>query len=170
MNGYDDTAVWFQAWILLGGVVVALATLIHQRRTAAERADRDRDVVSKRTTLQFISTYEIHTGTDWARTINTALAVLENRDRWHPLLSVPSIELSPRDRLTRHETLTFLNHQELVAIGIRTGALDRDLYLQWAGSSYLSFWKRSSNAIAFLQEKRPKAFREFQDLADSISA
>lgn len=180
MTEGGDAALWLQSFVLAAGVVVAVLSIKNQRRSASERvtvdrklaAERtrtDRDIASKRASLDFISAYEIHTGADWAHTVSTALKVLDNRDRWLPLLSTPSAELADAERLVRHRTLTFLNHFELVAIGIRSGALDKQLYLDWFGPSYKAYWARSSNAVAFLRDNgHPDAFREFSDLAETI--
>ena len=57
----------------------------------------------------------------------------------------------------RKDVLAFLNHYELVAIGIATGTLDREFYQRWMRGPLVRDW---NDAADFIQRERWKFSRE----------
>ena len=151
-------AAWIQAVFVAVGVVVALLTMHSNRRTASRRA-----------ALDFITRYEIH-DPSWPDTTKKAMRVLENRELWGHLFTgrVPQ-GLNDEELELRRATLSYLNHNELVAIAVSKGALDRDIYVEWFGPAYRNYWERSQSAIMHIREKiDPEAFVHFEKFAQSI--
>ncbi len=160
--------MWIQAVFVAGGVIVALRAIYANRRIAEERSAHDRIVASRRAALDFIAAYEIH-DSEWAKTNATALRVLENRHLWDRLFSSTPQDLQPDELELRRTALAYLNHHELVAIAVARGAIDRDMYVQWFGSSYKLYWARTSSAVKHIRDHlEPNAFTEFQAFAESI--
>lgn len=47
----------------------------------------------------------------------------------------------------RQSVIGYLNHYELVALGILRGVLDNDFYFQWMGTSFVREWKAAEEFI-----------------------
>ena len=65
------------------------------------------------------------------------------------------------------EVTAYLNHCELVAVAIKSGALDETMYKMWNRSAYVLGWTRAHEYVA--DERRNKnhetLWKNFEDLA-----
>lgn len=65
----------------------------------------------------------------------------------------------------REGLLAFLNHFELIAIGIEKDTLDEELYKDWMGTSVVRYWYQAQPYIARSRLKNKRAFERFCQLA-----
>ncbi len=83
------------------------------------------------------------------------------------------------DRLLRRQVLGYLNHYELIAIGIEDNILDEAIYRKWMQSAAVADW---NDAVPFIQDERwrlsadkthlvyrPEIFARFQKAAQRWS-
>lgn len=75
---------------------------------------------------------------------------------------------TPDDLESAASVALFLNHCELVAIAILSGAMDEKMYKDWRCATYVRNWRE---AEAFVTAKRknldqPKLYENFQNLAE----
>lgn len=93
------------------------------------------------------------------------------RDKQNSLLSKSHSELiAIQDPIEFSEDQddidNFLNHYELIAIGINNKILDEDFYKSWMKSTYIKHYENAENYIKYLQSSDYKnAFINFQKLA-----
>lgn len=126
---------------VLGPAVVALSALI-----AWFGIRNVREVARQRATLDFIEKVE---STPHYRTLNQAFSRLR-RSRGFLHLSDPQDEA---DRSDRQAVNDYLNHYELVAVGIRRNILDAAIYRKWMLSAFVRDWNAAS---PFVQRERWK--------------
>ncbi|MEM6565848.1 MAG: DUF4760 domain-containing protein [Pseudomonadota bacterium] len=79
-----------------------------------------------------------------------------------------------RDRKDRQDIQDFLNHYELVAIGIQTEILDKDIYVNWMGGPFVRDWNAATDFIQRERWKRddrsPTGFRYHSKLFEAYQA
>lgn len=82
--------------------------------------------------------------------------------------------LTDKDQLTRQRVLDYLNHYELVSIGIRAGILDEAFYRAWMQGPFVRDWNAASGLIQGERWKRgdrggwsyrPQVFAAYQLIA-----
>lgn len=154
MQPFDWRIYLAPASVLLS-IAVAIGAIIMQRRIAKQRA-----------TLDFIEKVE---SSEHYRTIVRTFTDLR-RGQGFAHLNNPATDA---DQNTRRCVNDYMNHYEMVAIGIRTGILDKRFYRDWMRGPFVRDW----NAIAaWVQRERwkhedgewkyyPKTFCEFERLA-----
>lgn len=104
-----------------------------------------RSVARMRATLDLIEKAE---STDYYRNLTKTFSRLR-RGRGFSHLNDPT----EKDREDRLQLIAYLNHYEIVAIGIRRGILDDDTYREWISGTLVRDW----NAVAaFVQRERWK--------------
>lgn len=167
--------LWISAGAAIAAAAVAWWALKAQRR---------------RTTLDFICRYEIHTTGDWPKVTLVAVRAIDNKDIWEPLVELKAQlpEGIPADADRVHSDhlevgalgsggtadklalLKWLNHWEIVGIGVRDKIIDRDLYIKWYGPLYKQYWERSKPCVESFRKREgaPDLFAEFQKFAESI--
>lgn len=80
---------------------------------------------------------------------------------------------TPQARIDRQLVLDYLNHYEMIAIGIRNGVLDQGFYREWMRGPFVRDWNA---AVEFIQGERwkregdkwsyyPRTFANYQQLA-----
>lgn len=133
------------------GAAVALYGLTRQWRIA-----------SLRSMLQFATEHEVHSEY-WAQTRRKAEELLKGDghdiEYWKT-----EIEKGGSDVPTIR---AFLNHYELVAIGIEKKIIDEPFYSEWGRTLLVSHWKMSEKFVeAFRQvTKQRSGLKKFEELA-----
>lgn len=63
--------------------------------------------------------------------------------------------------------MTYLDHCELTAVAIDTGAMDEKMYMQFNRSAYVQAWDRTKEFIqaARTRKNQPTLFEHFEALA-----
>ena len=146
--------------ILLGGVIIACWAILSQRATSAKRA-----------ALDFVTKFDVHSSPEWSRIVKLALQAIDNRERWQPIVEHRTGSVIPTELANQKFALfTWLNHMELIAAAVHTGALDRDFYLRWYGQAYKRYWNRARQCVFSYRDfhTNASAFKEFQKFAESI--
>ena len=85
------------------------------------------------------------------------------------------IEWAAKDKIDTDEVNTIrvmLNDYELVALGIREGILDEELFRRWFQTPLINDWKCIKGFIMAIRdsENAPKVFHEFEWLAKKWGA
>ena len=132
--------------IVVVGVTIGLAyrQIKKQRQLAADRA-----------TLNFIADRELH-NSEWRRIENVFFENMTPRDDpegkrpWEQLLN-PRTESIRKDAL---DVNVFLNHYELVAIGIKEKIINERLYRDWYKTSYVRIWRKARPYVMALRDSR----------------
>lgn len=131
----------FSWWSLLTPAVVAISAL-----AAAWGVVQARATARKRATLDLIEKFE---STDHYRGLH-AIFMYHRRSDSFERLHNPREE---KDRTERQAVLDYLNHYELVAIGILNGILDEEFYRTWMKGPFVRDWNA---AATFIQRERWK--------------
>lgn len=120
-----DKGTVSQVLQLVGIVLAALAVLwqLHRRRVLAAR----------RATLEFISTFEVHSS-EWNKCAAAFKRWTDKRDC--KLIIDPKSNAERRDAV---RVLEVLNHFEIVAVGIEHKIIDSKLYKEWLRSTYVAY-------------------------------
>lgn len=118
--------------ILFGGIVALVAMFYHNA------------ISSRRSALDFISQYELH-DSEWADTVRTVKWLLRNGS-WTSL-TAPSKPLSSDEFKLLSLIFEWLNHKELVAIGIRQRALNKRMYRLWMREKYVRDWHEAEHLV-----------------------
>ena len=105
-----------------------------------------RDTARQRATLDMIEKVE---STQYYRELHSTFAYHRRSNSFSKLHS-PNEE---KDKSDRASVLDYLNHYEIVSIGIRKGILDADIYRQWIEGPFIRDWNASSD---FIQRERWK--------------
>jgi len=109
--------------------IIALRALYNTRRLARQKA-----------TLDLIEKTE---STEHYRAISSTFSRLRRSDRLRSIENPKTDE----DKRDRQDVLDFLNHYELVAIGIREGILDGKIYQAWMLSAFIRDWNAAADII-----------------------
>lgn len=118
----------------LGPGVIAISAFIAWRGIKNVK-----EVAQKRATLDFIEKAE---STEHYRKLNDKFSTLR-RGGGFLHLNVPA---QGHDD-DRQKVVDYLNHYELVSLGIRRGALDGDIYRQWMGGAFVRDWNAAREWI-----------------------
>ena len=144
---------------LLAAAVAFLAILSHRRTTA------------RKTTLDFILKHELHDPI-WLALRLKVRPILKDPAKWGAIVEAESTP-------DKQDVLAWLNHHEIVAVGVKHRALDGTLYFDWLGSLYRADWDLAHSFVRTLREheeatlssdgthQRSRAFVEFEKLATS---
>jgi hypothetical protein len=98
-----------------------------------------RDVAKQRATLDFIEKVE---STEHYRKLNSAFSALRQSKGFAHLTS-PAEE----DKPDRSAMMDYLNHYEMVSIGIRRNILDGKIYREWMLGPFVRDWNAASDWI-----------------------
>lgn len=131
-----DWRVYITPALVFLSAVIALAALFNARRVAREKA-----------TLDLIE--KVESG-DHYRKINHTFSILR-RGAGFAKLSNPQSE---EDKNTRREVNDYLNHYELVSIGILNGMLDEKVYRTWMRGPFVRDWNAAADWIQRERWKR----------------
>lgn len=120
-------------------IIVLLSAIIAGWSVRASQA-----TARRRATLDMIEKFE---STERYRQINASF----RKARSTGVLAKLGEPADEAETALRRDVLDYLNHYELVAIGITTRALDADFYRSWMRSSLVRDWNA---ATAFIQQER----------------
>ena len=148
-------------WIPVVSIVVSAITafLVSNRTIRANQ-----DIARKRATLDLI---ERSVSTDHYLTIYSAFREsLTNAAGFEQIID-PKL---PAMAEHRRKVIAFLNHYELIAIGIEQGILDEELYRLYMRSTVVRHWYGAKPFVAHLRSdtpdsNAPQAFKKFEALA-----
>jgi hypothetical protein len=150
-----DWRIYIAPALVLISSIIAVVAVLMLRKIARQRA-----------TLDFIE--KVESGEHYRNIVKTFTELRRGRGFAH--LNNPE---NAEDHTTRRCVNDYMNHYEMVAIGIRTGILDKKFYRDWMRGPFVRDW----NAIAaWVQRERwkhedgewkyyPKTFCEFERLA-----
>ena len=148
-------------WIpLLAALVSALTAFFVSSRTI--RANHT--IARKRATLDLI---ERSVSTEHYLDIHaTFREVLDSKSGFEQIAD-PQM---PAMLEQRRKVIAFLNHYELIAIGIDQGILDEELYRDYMRGTVVRHWLRAEGFVLHLRadtpdSRAPKAFEKFENLA-----
>lgn len=148
-------------WVpLLAAVVSGLTAFWVSNRTI--RANQD--IARKRATLDLIERSE---STEFYLSIYAAFREVLATGAGFDEIKNPEM---PAMKEQRRKVIAFLNHYELVAIGIEQGILDEDLYRDFMRGTVVRHWLRAQGFVQHLRadtpdSRAPKAFEKFENLA-----
>jgi hypothetical protein len=151
-------------WVPLASIIVSGMTAllgIGRARSTAHRVAREKatlDLIEKReSTEYYISKIQLF----------SRLRLDIGFDHLHPRTVANSAD--------RQSVLNYLNHYELVSLGICKRVLDGTLYQEWMGSTFVRDWNAASSFIDRMRWKRregggpwyydPKPFENFERMA-----
>lgn len=134
--------------------------------TAVIAWNLQRGIASKTATLNFIASQETD-NPEWLR-LRERFAELRDTEK---LLAIAADRQKPENRKAIVEVTSFLNHFELVAVGIKHGIIHEGLYMEWFRGPYVHVWKDSEPFIVAMrqQKQRKLLFCEFEELAQKWS-
>lgn len=136
----------------IAAVILTIVQIGNQRRIARTR-----------TTLDFIVKYE--SDAFYQSTVEAFQAFNNGRFTPEQALAPPSEDIRKQAALLS----AFLNFQEIVALGIRHGALDRALFADWWATSYVKLWNAVLPLARLQRQRSPKALIEFEALARAFA-
>jgi hypothetical protein len=154
-----DWRIYITPALVFVSAIIAVAAMFMQRKIARQRA-----------TLDFIE--KVESGDHYRKIVHTFTGLRRGKGFAH--LNNPKTKA---DKETRRCVNDYMNHYEMVAIGIRTGILDKRFYRDWMRGPFVRDW----NAIAdWVQGERwkfedgswnyyPQTFCEFERLAHEWS-
>ncbi|MFT4089608.1 MAG: DUF4760 domain-containing protein [Asticcacaulis sp.] len=155
----NDSVPWT---VFLGPGVIAISAIIAWFGIRNVKA-----IAQKRATLDFIEKAE---STDHYRKLNDKFSTLRRAEGFMHLTEPMS---GPNDE--RQQIVDYLNHYELVSLGIQRGALDGSIYKLWMGGAFVRDWNAAREWIQrerwmwdASQNKwlyRSSIFKEFQKMA-----
>lgn len=126
---------WVSPLVVLLGIAVSLAM-------AHRTIETNRRIARMKSTLDLIETAE---SSEYYQGLYQAFKRFRSDGEFKKVV------LSPRtaeDRKSRLQCWDFLNHYELVAIGIAEGILDEDFYKRWMGYAVLRDFKEGRDLIS----------------------
>ena len=134
----------------LAAAFAFLAILSHRRTTA------------RKATLDFILNRELH-DPNWLQLRLRVYPLLKDPGKWGPLIQAPSNK-------EKQDVLAWLNHHEIIAVGINHRALDQNLYFDWFEDMYRADWALANDFVNTFRNKQKNAenaFVDFERLATS---
>lgn len=146
--------------------IVTVATGLVGGYIALQSIDNARQLARRKATLDLIEKVE---SAEHYRTLTDAFTAIRRANGFAHIVK-PTDDASKK---LRGQVLDYLNHYELVAIGIRKEILDAGMYRDWMATAFVRDW----NAVAdWVQSVRvisdtgrpgynPKAFSNFQMMA-----
>lgn len=156
----SPAALRFLVVPLIAVVVSAITAFLVARLTI--RANQD--IARKRATLDLI---ERSMSTEHYLAIHAAFRESLGRKAGLEEIIAPSL---PAMSDQRRKVIAFLNHYELIAIGIGQGVLDEDLYRTYMRSTVVRHWYNARPFVRHLRRdtpdsNAPQAFEQFEALA-----
>lgn len=148
-------------WVpLLAAIVSGITAFLVSNRTI--RANQD--IARKRATLDLIERSE---STEFYLSVYAAFREVLASDAGFEQIKDPTM---PAIMEQRRKVIAFLNHYELIAIGIEQGILDEELYRDFLRGTVVRHWLRAETFVAHLRadtpdSRAPKAFEKFEALA-----
>ena len=131
----SDSIWWLTPVIFTISLCVAIFGVITARAVARQRATLD--LIEK---------------TETSEVYNDIKATFLYYSRTEKLHELHDPQEGP-DKDARDKVMTFLNHYELVSIGIRNNILDRKFYMEWMRGPMVDDWNRAAD---FIQRERWK--------------
>ncbi|WP_461429252.1 DUF4760 domain-containing protein [Gymnodinialimonas sp.] len=124
----------------------------------------NQDIARKRATLDLIERSE---STDFYLSVYAAFKEVLASNAGFEQIKDPTM---PAVMEQRRKVIAFLNHYELVAIGIEQGILDESLYRDFMRGTVVRHWARAEEFVTHLRSdtpdsRAPKAFEKFEALA-----
>jgi hypothetical protein len=125
----------------------------------------NRSMARKQATLALI---ERNKSTEYYQALSIAFAeIRSDRENGFEQLKTPS---NPQIKEQRRKVLEYLNHYELIAVGIAQGALDDSLYKAYRRTTLVRDWRAVEGFVQHLRDNTPeshapKAFTTFEALA-----
>ena len=133
------------------GALIALISVRHHREVARKRATLD--VILRSEGGEF-------------RTITETFQRIS--DSPEGLLAILNPDTDPRPESDDYyEVQAYLNHYELVAIGIKQGIIDATFYKAWMKTNLVADWNTSRPLISEVRNNWKAAFRNWEELAVS---
>lgn len=130
-----DWRIYIVPVLVFVSAVIAVVAILMQRKVARQRA-----------TLDFIE--KVESGEHYRNIVHTFTELRRGKGFAH--LTKPR---TAKDKEVRRCVNDYMNHYEMVAIGIRTGILDKAFYRDWMRGPFVRDW----NAIAdWVQRERWK--------------
>ncbi len=123
-----DWRVYIAPALILISAIIAILAIINARSVARQKA-----------TLDMIEKKE---STEHYRALNERFSELR-KGRGFTHLNDPAAE----DKADRRALLDYLNHYEMVAIGIRQGILDDRFYRAWMEGAFVRDWNAAADWI-----------------------
>lgn len=142
----------FSFWQLVAPVVTLIAVCVAfwgicvARRSALQTIGNAKLIARRRATIDLVEKVE---STPHYTDLMTAFSYYRRQNAFLKL-SDPREE---REKTDRRKILNYLNHYEIVAIGIRLETLDEDFYSDWMQPILVRDWNAAS---AFVQRERWK--------------
>jgi hypothetical protein len=134
-----DWRIYIAPALIFLSAGIAVVAVLMQRKVARQRA-----------TLDFIE--KVESGDHYRKIVQTFTELRRGKGFAH--LSNPKTDV---DKDTRRCVNDYMNHYEMVAIGIRTGILDKRFYRDWMRGPFVRDW----NAIAsWVQRERWKRLED----------
>lgn len=131
----------FSVIVATGSLIAAIVNIKRNQKLARQRATLD--------LIEKVETNELYRKMDATFRKcrdNAMLRLIGN-----PKLNASSEEHLKELEAARQDVMDVLNHNELVAIGIRAGILDEWFYKYWLGGSFVKVWNEASE---FIQQER----------------
>lgn len=147
-------------WLILAGPITLLGTAVYARFYHGR-------ISAKRATLDFLTSSEANSNLTSARRIfgqSSSKGVAHLKQ----LLDVVSEGSASGHSWDEYTSINmYLNHCELVAVSIASGALDEKMYRKANQSLYVQAWVRSREYIEYArnQKGQQSMFEHFEDLA-----
>lgn len=128
------TTSWMALGIGVGSLVVALASAFIAYFNA-------RHLARQKATLDLIEKFE---STEHYRKLNDAFSALRQQPGAFAPLNDPKTD---EDRANRRAVKDYLNHYELVGLGIRRKVLGAKFYRKWMGGPFVRDWNAAAEWI-----------------------
>ena len=141
LSNHAHWAAFLSPLVLVCSVFAAIIGIRHGRQTTRMKA-----------TLDLIERFE---STEHYIQLRTCFSQRRMSDSF-AALNVPKTD---KDKKDRQAVLDYLNHYEIVAIGINTGILDKGVYSSWMTGALVRDWNAAAD---FIQRERRKYHADTQ--------
>ena len=139
-----SASIWPAVAILVS--LVAAGVAVWNIRSA-------RELARKKATLDLIEKFE---SSDHYRSLTDAFSTARDGGRFRHLVK----PLDPASKVLRGRVIDYLNHYELVAIGVQQAILDAGIYRAWMQNSYVRDWDAAAGWIRALRQRQPNPLPE----------
>lgn len=139
---FESSVDWLPATtplVILGSAIVAIISVSMARRTARQS--------------ETIGLIERSESSDYYRKAHTTFKNYRMNKSFNELHN-PSDEKTKGDR---DKILDYLNHYELISIGILNNILDEEIYRSWMRGPFVRDWNAAAD---FIQRERYKRYKE----------
>ena len=124
-----------------------------------------RTIARARATVDFISRNEVGSA-KWQEEVRRFAEITNDKNHPRPLIALvdPQTDAEYQDRLL---VSALLNHFEMVAVAIKSGAFSGKIYKRWRRTPYVDAWEKAEPYISARRaaKKQPTAYEHFQKLA-----